>query len=157
MLLEKIYQPDIAVYQEGVLGPMFMVEVVEAASLSAEAEATFVPFMARHLCFRGAVVNQGRMRVLDVFPSSNPDMPDVSTVAEIDLERELRQFSGKSGQVWSSERNFFEWLKSFLLNDSATSLSQSDLDAFRREVLPWTKDWIVEFTSLRGKSFGQAY
>lgn len=157
MLLEKIYQPDISVYREGILGPMFMIEVVEDPRLASEAEATLEPFMAHHLCYRGALVSFGNMRVLEVFPSNDHQKPDVSTVATFNLEMELREFSRTSGEVWSTERNFFEWLKSFVVNESAPSLSQAELESLKREILPWTRGWIVEFTSLRGKSFGLAF
>lgn len=68
MLLEKIYQPDIAVYQEGVLGPMFMVEVVENQGLAQEAQERLTRFMASQVCFRGAIVVDGLMSILDIFP-----------------------------------------------------------------------------------------
>ena len=156
MLLEKVYQPDISVYQEGVLGPMFMVEVVEDPRLAAEAEARFIAFLAHHLCHRGAIVHQGQMRILDIFPSSQRDAK-VSVAAEVDLALELRNFSSRSGEVWSGERNFFDWFKNFVDNGAAKSLATADLDVLRREVLPWTRGFIVELTSLLGKAFGQAY
>lgn len=156
MLLEKIYQPDISIYQEGVLGPMFMVEVVEDSLMDEEAETRLKQVMGQQVCYHGALVNQGRMRVLDIFPNG-VGSHYVTIAAEIDLSDELRRFAGYSGELWTSEKNFFVWMQTYAQNETAMYLKTEDQEALRAEVLPWIKGSIIEFTSLRGNPIGQAF
>ncbi len=156
MLLEKVYQPDISVYQDGVLGPIFMIEVVEDPARATAAEERLKQRMAAQICYHGALVNEGRMRVLDIFPNRFLGH-DVKIAADLDLSEELKRVSEQSRELWSSERNFFEWIHGYAQNESAKSLSPVDQEILRREVLSWIKGLILDFTSLRGNLIGQVF
>ena len=156
MLLEKVYQPDISVYQDGVLGPIFMIEVVEDPALAMAAEERIKQCMAHQICYHGALVNEGRMRVLDIFPNSFLGH-DVKIAADIDLSEELRRAGEYSRALWSSERNFFAWIHVYVQNESAESLSPVDQEILRREVLSWINGLMLDFTSLRSNPIGQAF
>ena len=144
------------VYQNGVLGPIFMIEVVEDPALALAAEERLKQCMAHQICYHGALVNQGRMRVLDIFPNSFLGH-DVKIAADIDLSEELRRASEYSRALWSSERNFFAWIHAYAQNESAKSLSPVDQEILRREVLSWIKGLMLDFTSLRGNPIGLAF
>ena len=156
MLLEKVYQPDIMVYQEGVLGPIFMIEVVEDPHLVMAAEERLKQFMAHQICYHGALVNEGRMRVLDIFPNSLGSY-NLKIAADLDLSEELKQFSKNCRELWNSEKNFFAWMQAYARSECANSLSAVDQETLRREVLSWIKGLIPDFTSLRGNPIGLAF
>ncbi len=144
------------VYQDGVLGPIFMIEVVEDPALAMAAEERIKQCMAHQICYHGALVNEGRMRVLDIFPNSFLGH-DVKIAADIDLSEELRRASEYSRALWSSERNFFAWIHVYVQNESAKSLSPVDQEILRREVLSWINGLMLDFTSLRSNPIGQAF
>ncbi len=156
MLLEKVYQPDIMAYESGKPGAYFMIEVVEDASLAEEAERVFTRFLGKTRCYQGALVNQGRIKVLSIFPKAGGDY-SVSVVADISAEEELRRFGSFAGVDWWSEANFFDWLQTYLQRGRADSMSQEDQGLLKREFIGWMRDAALTFTSMRGKSVGRAF
>ena len=156
MLLEKVYQPDIMAYEEGRPGAMFVIEVVENPAEETEAERAFVRFMANSSCYHGALVSQGRIQVLDVFPTG-AGLGEVKVLAEIAAGEELKRFGAFAGADWKSEENFFDWLQTYIQRERADSLSLEDQALLRQEFLPWLQGAQLNFTSLRGKSIGRAF